>query len=526
MITNNAPLTESLHRKWLSEISEVFKDFGIDETNGFLIQKKYFENIPERFYSKNVMSEYLSFLRKSKQENPEILAKLLKEYSKELGLGYKILSETNKSDIHDVKPSNNHDDLLNFIDQKIHFSMLQILETPFFIPLLIFEKYHRKIHGKGCDGIGLINITQGDIKESSLSFIIEPYNHIVRNGIAHGNYYYNNIDIEYLDKKNNSVRKRPYEILDMFDDLIDYSNGLYLALITFFITDQEFMYRNNISIPLNILIEELKCKTKSPLWEVENCLESEGINIGKQINLYAKTFTLDFSTINALAFYSAINIERIMMNIDRIFINIESTIGIGCIVFNAKILGKFRESGYEDFNCLKGYKEEDEIMNYSKNVSPFFFQIELEIAKQKVEKELLNKRFQKPFQIRHNNIYIESTNDVVIADAKIVLNIFNIKNVEDYIRQNHKFLIDATIQGARESVNFFSLKKHLPVKYIRVLIYNSDFRMRRARDSEYYVASIIYNKSKHINTFDRIENIEVIGDYRISWKIEENLDEL
>ena len=72
MINIDAPLTESLHKKWLSEISEVFKDFGINDTNGFLIQKKYFENIPERFYSKNVMNEYLSFLRKSKQENPEV----------------------------------------------------------------------------------------------------------------------------------------------------------------------------------------------------------------------------------------------------------------------------------------------------------------------------------------------------------------------------------------------------------------------------------------------------------------------
>ena len=355
----------------------MFKDYGINNTNGFLIQKKYFENIPERFHSKKVMNEYLSFLRKSKQENPEILANLLKEYNKEMGLGYKILSEINKFDIHDVKHSDNHDDLLNFIDQKIHFAILQVLETPFFTPLLIFDKFHRKIQGKGCDNIGLFNITQGDIKDSNLSFIIEPYDDIVRNGIAHGNYYYNNIDIEYLDKKNNSVKKSPYDILDMFDDLIDYSNGLYLALITFFITEQLFLQENNIPIPLNILIEEVKSKTKSPLWEVENCLESEGINIGKQINLYAKTFTLDYSTISALAFYSAINIERIMMNIDRIFINIESTIGTGCIVFNAKILGKFREGGYKDFNCLKGYREEDEIMNYSKNVSPFFFQIEL-----------------------------------------------------------------------------------------------------------------------------------------------------
>ena len=96
------------------------------------------------------------------------------------------------------------------------------------------------INSKGCDSINLFNITQGDIKESSLSFIIEPYNHIVRNGIAHGNYYYNNIDIEYIDK-NNSVKKSPYDILNMFDDLIDYSNGSYLALITFLITEQNTM---------------------------------------------------------------------------------------------------------------------------------------------------------------------------------------------------------------------------------------------------------------------------------------------
>ena len=450
----------------------------------------------------------------------------MKEYSKELGLGYKILSEINKSDIHDVKPSDNHDDLLNFIDQKIHFATLNVLETPFFIPLLIFEKYDRKIHGKGCDGIGLYNVAEGCIIKSNLSSIIEPYNDTVRNGIAHGNYYYNNVDIEYLDKNNKSVKKRPYEILDMFDDLIDYSNGLYLALITFFITEQVFLQENNIPIPLNILIEEVKYKTKSPLWEVENCLESEGINIGKQINLYAKTFTLDYSTISALAFYSAINIERIMMNIDRIFINIESAIGTGCIVFNAKILGKFRESGYKDFNCLKGYKEDDEIMNYSKKVSPFLFQIELKIANQKVEKELLSEHFRKPFQIRYNRIHIKSIWNIQIVDTKIILNILNVDNVEEYIRLNCKLLINETVRDARENAHFFSFEKYLPVKFIRVLIYNNDFRIRKTNDTENYIASIVYNKSNYIRTFDRNEKVEVLGDYRISWKVKNDFDEL
>ena len=454
------------------------------------------------------------------------MANLLKEYSKELGLGYKILSEINKSDIHDVKPSDNHDDLLNFIDQKIHFATLNVLETPFFIPLLIFEKYDRKIHGKGCDGIGLYNVAEGCIIKSNLSSIIEPYNDTVRNGIAHGNYYYNNVDIEYLDKNNKSVKKRPYEILDMFDDLIDYSNGLYLALITFFITEQVFLQENNIPIPLNILIEEVKYKTKSPLWEVENCLESEGINIGKQINLYAKTFTLDYSTISALAFYSAINIERIMMNIDRIFINIESAIGTGCIVFNAKILGKFRESGYKDFNCLKGYKEDDEIMNYSKKVSPFLFQIELKIANQKVEKELLSEHFRKPFQIRYNRIHIKSIWNIQIVDTKIILNILNVDNVEEYIRLNCKLLINETVRDARENAHFFSFEKYLPVKFIRVLIYNNDFRIRKTNDTENYIASIVYNKSNYIRTFDRNEKVEVLGDYRISWKVKNDFDEL
>lgn len=528
MINNNAPLTESLHRKWLSEISEVFRDFGIDENNGFLIQKKYFENIPERFYSKNVMNEYLSFLKKAKDQNPEILANLLKEHNKEIGLGYKILSEINKSDIHDVKPSDNHDDLLNFIDQKIHFAILKVLETPFFIPLLLFEKHYRKIQGKGCDNIGLYNVAEGCILKSNLSSIIEPYNDIVRNGIAHGNYYYNNIDIEYVDKKNNSIKKSPYDILDMFDDLIDYSNGLYLALITFFITEQEFMYRNNIPIPLNILIDELKYKTKSPLWEVENCLESEGINIGKQVNLYAKTTTSDISTIRALAFYSASITENFTVNKDRIFINIKSKNGAGCVSFDVKKLITFRESGYKDYQCLSGCMEDDVFfMPFAKKILPNFSRLQTIIAAMRVQKIIsFNNDFQKPFQIRHNNIQLKSTGDVVVADAKIVLNILNVKNVEEYIRQNHKFLIDAAIRDARKSANSFSLKNYLPVKYIRILIYNSDFRMRRVRDSEYYVASIIYNKSKHINTFDRIGNIEVIGDYRISWKIEENLDEL
>lgn len=528
MITSNAPLTESLHKKWLLEISEVFKDFGINDTNGFLIQKKYFENIPERFYSRDVMNEYLFFLRKSKQQNPDILANLLKEYNKEIGLGYKILSEVNKSNIHDARPSDNHDDLLNFIDQKIHFAKLQVLETPFFIPLLIFEKLHRKIHGKGCGNIELFNITEGHIKNSNLSFIIEPYDNIVRNGIAHGNYYYTNVNIEYIDKKNNSVKKSPYEILDMFDDLIDYSNGLYLALITFFITEPNYIQNYNIAIPINILIEELKYKTKSPFWEVENCLESEGINIGKQINLYAKTTTTDISTIRALAFYSASVIENFTINKDRIFINIKSKNGAGCVPFDVKKLIEFRKSGYKDYECLTGCMEDGVFfMSFSKKILPNFSRLQTLIAAMKVQRQVFfNKDFKKPFQIRHNNIELKTTGDVVIADVKIVLNSMNVKNVEEYIRINHKFLIDTAIRDAKKSSSLFSFKKYLPVKYIRVLIYNSDFRMRRVRDSEYYVASIIYNKSKHIKTFDRTGNIEVLGDYRISWKIEENLHEL
>ncbi len=522
MFDSQAPLTESLHQKWSSEICQVFQGFGVNSSNVFFILNKYLGKTPEKFYSNEVLKEYIRFLRNAKEENPQILATLLTKYSKEIGLGYKTLSNINKSDIHDVIASNTHDDVLNFIDKKIHFPILQILEKPYFIPLLLFEEFHRTVNDKGCDKIDLFNITEGYLKTSELSFVIKAYDSTVRNGIAHGNYYYTDIYIEYIAKKGKPVKKIPQDILNMFDDLIDYSNGFYLAIIIFLITEKEFCNKKSISIPFDILVEELKYRTKSPLWEVDNCLESEIYDIGKQINLYIKTDLVSKSGITSFCYYSALVVELLRMNKDRIFLNIKSPNGGGFAAFKGIFLRRFIESNYKDYNCLKESIEEDGVffMPYSNSIFKYLSKIQIFKAIVEVQKQVFfNKNRDKYFEIKANELEFKQNGDGVIADAKVILNTSVLVDLEHYIKDNLDNIVQKTINDAKQRVSCFSMKKYFRVNYIRISFYISDFRLRDIRSEKHYFASVLYNKSKNIQSCDRVGEIEIMGDYRISWKL-------
>ena len=81
-------------------------------------------------------------------------------------------------------------------------------------------------------------------------------------------------------------------------------------------------------------------------------------------------------------------------------------------------------------------------------------------------------------------------------------------------------LVHASTWAAKASLNS-KISKLLPTNYIRVTIYDTDFRKRRLRGSgliDSLVCSITVNKSSKIKNIDFIEGkLELKGKYRIVW---------
>ena len=89
------------------------------------------------------------------------------------------------------------------------------------------------------------------------------------------------------------------------------------------------------------------------------------------------------------------------------------------------------------------------------------------------------------------------------------------------IRKNRKKILQLAIKKSKATVPFLSKENILPVKYIRLFIYDTNKRVRQLRYSgliEELICTIEVNTTKRIKTIDISGGTaEQIGKYRIVW---------
>ena len=526
MLLEENPATRELHNDWRQRISAEFPDIDFSRSSDFLSIINYIDFSPQKFYSKEAFKKYLQFLDNVKIQDPVLLSDIFKESESFLNISNTILAEINQKPIHDILLPEEHNYLINFIDKEIHYNLLKLYERPFFNFALIVAKHSRIKRGKGTDGLDLYNVIE-ELKGGNFGFLSSVYFDNIRNGIAHGKVIFTDADNIYIDKKGNKEQIRTRRIVDIFDNLVDITNGFCLAFKAFCFTNPDYFEKYNISIPQSILIEELQAKSNAPGWTITNCLESVALQDKRQIIIYVKNDNWDFSKVQWYCFSTAYWAERLTKSHDRIFFSLNSKHSLnGWAAFDGKMLKELREQNETRIEAYSRVLQGNLIFFAPRIKFPrIIYKIGTYISVLKTTfplhwRKYLDTYFPNPFYVRDTQIHSKGK-FAVVQDPSVIIKPNFQNDIEQLIKANYKKIVRLAIKKPKKQCSPFSLTKYLPVKYIRVFIYDTDKRVRNLRNSGLIpelVATVEVNTTRRIKTIDIINGTpEQHGKYRIVW---------
>lgn len=520
------PITRSLHNLWERKISLRFPELGFSKDLFPFSLIQYLERSPNKFFNNSAYIEYLNFLNSMLQSQPEILANLLKEYSTSISLANKITAEINLRPIHENHLPKDEHDLIRFIDQEINYSLLQLYETPYYHFLLIVSKCQRIIKSKGTDGLDLFNVIQ-DLSNTDFSKVCELYNNTLRNGIAHGKVSFTNSEIVFADKKGKSFSIYPRDIVRLFDKLLDCCNGLCLAFKVFSFSNHAFFEKYKIPVPQSILMEELQAKIETPGWKLLYSYEGVNIHRTDQLNIIIKNSFWDLNKVYYSCFQTAYLAEAITKSYSRIFLSLKSDHSYdGWAAFSGKTLAELRQKNSSSIveyaraleNNLVFFKSRIPFPRFIYKLGTLYASIS---ANYKVfkndwrEKVVHRKWLFRETQIHSKRFF------TVVQDTSIIVSPTDKNDVIDLIRNSYREIIRKAIKFSRKKCGPFSKSRWLPVRYVRVFIYDEDLRERSLRNSgliPQLIATIQVNTSRKIKVPDIFNStVEQIGKYRIVW---------
>ncbi|MEQ8413354.1 MAG: hypothetical protein RIB71_02775 [Imperialibacter sp.] len=520
------PITKVLHENWYEKINERFPELEFSDTN-ILSFVDYIENSPQKFYSVKAYQFYLKLLTDLKDSNSELLKQFITENQNTINRATTSLNEINKKPIHDVFLPEGDLQLYQFIDREIHYNYLRLLEGAYFVYISLIARQSRTRRGKGLEGLDLFNCVQ-EIKKNT-PFIAEAYNNTFRNGIAHGSVIFQDNNLIYTDKKGNSEKFSKRNTVKKFDYLVDICNGLTLAFQAFIFTNLEFFDENLISIPQSILLKELKFQSDGPAWEVIATSESITIDDRSQLIIYIENFFRDYNKVQFNSFRTAYLAVKFTNNYDRIFLHLDSKYSsFGRSGWTAFDGARMKENILNDspLESYVGIMENNGVMFLPKIKLPkILYKLGSFMMSMKVILPLtLNAFFENVspslFLIRETRIHSKGK-FAVISDPSVVIKENFTFDPQTLIRTNFKKIIRKVKKHSRQKCSRLSLLRYLPVKYIRVFVYQEDKRVRDLRSSGLIpelICSIEVNTTRRIKTIDIIGGTpELHGRYRIVW---------
>lgn len=234
-----------------------FNSRSLPGTARFLSLWKYLDACPHRFLSTDAYTIYLNSLQRLYASRNVELSRLLHSQRAHLDDAYRHADEICSQDWHDAEVRSQDDyGWLIFIDRDLYPAYLRLTEAVF-RPLLHIPAYFSRLdRGKGTEGLDLHQIVQ-ELTAGDLDRALDPYDHLMRNGSAHGGITYSSDIVQYVDKRGNQKQVDPCRIIRRFDDLLDVCNGLLLAFSIFMLTRDE----GGFELLANLLVDELRAAT-------------------------------------------------------------------------------------------------------------------------------------------------------------------------------------------------------------------------------------------------------------------------
>ena len=335
------PLTRERDQVDRARVLLSFPILGKETEQHALVLRRYLDNRPEKFFDRAAFDTYLCWLRRHDQTRPKQLKAYLSQFNSEIDRALLFLRELNLEEWHD-SPLNTGDDydLIRMIDKHVHPAYLRLVEgvfTPLLRPVAHFSRLHRN---RGVEGLDVWSIIE-ELKGQKEEHLVRPYQHTVRNGIAHGGISFLQREIRYRDHRGNEETFATTYVIRLFDDLLDVCNGLAAAIKAFLLTSQGQGYVP----PRELMIEALLELTRAPWWAIEGCVEAE-IGGRSQLTVYARPDSRDYRKVFWSTVQSGILSESLASGYDRYFFSLRSPKALpGWAAFDGHKLRELRKEG-------------------------------------------------------------------------------------------------------------------------------------------------------------------------------------
>jgi hypothetical protein len=524
MIFESYPLTEELHKYRRKKICLEFPVLNKCNHNFYLSLWKYLSNISERLYSKKASEDIFAFLESLKEKDVVILEEILKE-SDRLSLAFKSLNEVNKLEFHDIDlPWYEPYKLMKFYENYLHPAYLKLVEGVYAELIFPISRCQRIKRVVSLEGFEVFNRVE-ELKNTQYEYLAEPYNNIVRNGIAHGKVIYKPWDVKYEDKKGNSVVLPYREVINLFDDMLDICNGLSLAFRLFYLVNLGFLKEHNIKIPRQIMIEELAEETNAPAWEINECFEGETVDNRSQLNIYVKNQVFDPLAYQYYAFRSAILAEKLVPGYDIYFIILDSAyFKFGLVAFNGLKLKTLRtKSNYSLEDYAKALENRLILIEPKIKLPRLFYKIITLLSSFKiiVPLKLEESKVTPKLVVDPRYTEIHRSGHYSVVKGKVVVKTNSNEPVDDLIRTNCDYIVKEAVKSARKRAKMTDVSKYLPLGYLLIHVYSEDFRIRKLKNSGLIpelLCTIEFKRLKIIRTVDIAGGKpEIIKGFRIVW---------
>lgn len=481
---------------------------------------KYLEVRPQRFFSADAYKTFIDSLLQLHASRKEELSALLHDWHADLDNAYRHTDDICSQGWHDVEPPSLDDHgRLIFIDQELHPAYLRLAEAVFRPLLRIPAHFSRLDRGKGTEGLDLHQIAK-ELSSREFNHILDTYDHLMRNGIAHGGISYLSDFIQYEDKKGNCKQFTPSEVIQRFDDLLDVCNGLLLALSTFLLTQDDDRYE----LPTNLLVDELRAATRTPYWRIVGSLPVSHSN-KSQLVVYVRLDTVDWQKVQFSLFHSAILLEQLASGYERYFFSFRSKNGLpGFAAFDGRRLTALRKgnSSIEEYG--------DALENNLLLSTPRFklprllaqlgsLRMIYEVKRPLIAEEIRHKLGWPDITVRSTAMHRNGWGAVL--DARVVVSCEMQDLDQALILRSCARIVRKSIGAGRAETTFFNICKYLPIAFCKVHVYRTDYRKRRLSDfglANDLVCTIQVQRIRRIQSPDIMgSTIETQGRYRIAW---------
>lgn len=515
------PLTRKRNARDRERIAVVFPDVATSVEGRFLALRRYVYSCPERFFDVDAHHFMYGWLQSRDAQHRGDLQRYLEENVRELNQALLFLREINVEPSHD-KPLEARDDYgeIRLIDTYIHPTYLRLIEavlTPLIRPVAYFSRIDR---AKGTDGLDVWSVIQ-ELSGTAAGYLTSAYQHIVRNGIAHGGITYLQSEIRYRDKKGNEEVIQAREVVRIFDTLVDICNGIAAAYKLFWIVSPGVGYKP----PQQFFVEELQEETRAPWWSIEGCVESEASGGRTQLIIYARVNTRDGLKVSWSTIQSGILAEFFAPGYDRYFFSLRSPRAWpGWAAFNGQRLADLRLSSAQSLSEYHGIVEDNLVFYVPQPALPQpVRKIDTLWQSMKVHWPLSLEEFRQARKIPRLDARIATIHRsgfYGVLNASVVLSDFH-EDVRDSVLAHKRRIVKIAMKAALTKVGRASPLRALPLGFARVAVFERDFRQRRLSGfglGPDLICTVQFQRLGRISAPDLYgSTVEHRGKWRIAW---------